>query len=128
MLGRFGVVHLWQRAFFEQKVEQRQRRCLADVVGARLESQTPDGKAFAGDLTAVRDSHIIAVVGRLSPGATRTSGRVSERFTFQPSSVAMAAKLPYWERTGQLYEESEDGEQYRWGTVVEAIPAERLAR
>ncbi|MFB0835653.1 SRPBCC family protein [Arthrobacter halodurans] len=28
--------------------------------------------------------------------------------------------------SGQLYEESEDGEQYRWGTVVEAIPAERL--
>jgi putative ABC transport system permease protein len=31
----------------------------------------PRSFPFAGDLTAVRDSHIIAVIGRLAPGATR---------------------------------------------------------
>ncbi|HUQ86319.1 MAG TPA: ABC transporter permease [Vicinamibacterales bacterium] len=31
----------------------------------------PRSFPFAGDLTAVRDSHIVAVVGRLAPGSTR---------------------------------------------------------
>ena len=31
----------------------------------------PRSFPFTGDLTTVRDSHIIAVIGRLAPGASR---------------------------------------------------------
>ena len=42
-----------------------------DEVWITGERAIPRSFPFAGDITSVRDSHIIAVVGRLAPGATR---------------------------------------------------------
>ena len=49
---RLGIIDFDLRAAGEEAFDQNQRRRLADVVGARLEGQAPDGEREAAELAA----------------------------------------------------------------------------